>query len=73
MARPVGRVARVEAAAREHALRAKHWPADAYRVDISGTDAEGNAVVTLVHTDRKSVQLRIHPKTYAVVREAALP
>jgi hypothetical protein len=71
--------ARVETAAHAHAAK-KGWSRDEYRVEIMGTDADGNAVVTLSHADdkrsprpggRKSVSLRVDPKTYAVVKELA--
>jgi hypothetical protein len=71
--------AKVEAAARAHAT-AKGWPSTDYTLEITGTDAEGNAVVTLSHADDrrakapgggKSVSVRVEPKGYRVVRELA--
>jgi hypothetical protein len=70
---------KVEAAAVAHAA-AKGWKRGEYEIEIVGTDADGNAVVTLAHGDDKraarpgggkSVSLRIDPKTYRVVRELA--
>jgi hypothetical protein len=70
---------KVDAAARAHAAT-KGWQAGDYEVELTGTDSDGNAVVTLVHKDDKnarrpgggkSVQLRISSKTYEVVRELA--
>jgi hypothetical protein len=69
--------ARVTAAARAHAAR-KGWKPDDYVVEITGTDSDGNAAVTLHHVDDeravgpgggKSVVLRIEPRGYTVVRE----
>ena len=71
--------AKVEAAAHAHA-NAKGWQSTDYTLEITGTDAEGNAVVTLSHVDDrrartpgggKSVSVRIEPKGYKVTRELA--
>lgn len=60
----------------------KKWSRDVYRVDIIGTDADNHIAVTVAHEDdrrgrgsggRKSISLRIHPKTYEVEREVAIP
>jgi hypothetical protein len=68
---------RVESAAHAHAAK-KGWSRSEYEVDITGTDADGNAVVTLRHVDDKkarapgggkSVQIRIETKGYTIVRE----
>jgi hypothetical protein len=68
---------KVEAAAHAHAAK-KGWKKGEYTVEITGTDADGNAAVTLHHADDahakvpgggKSVALRIETKGYTVVRE----
>jgi hypothetical protein len=59
--------AKVEAAVHAHAAK-KGWKRGEYTVEIMGTDADGNAVVSLVHAG-KSVSLRVETKTYAVVKE----
>jgi hypothetical protein len=70
---------KVEAAAHAHAAK-KGWRREEYKVEITGTDAEGNAAVTLHHAidaqvkapgGGKSVALRIETKGYTVVRELA--
>jgi hypothetical protein len=68
--------ARVEAAAHAHAASVG-WVRSDYEVRITGTDSKtGRVVVTLGHADDKrarapgggrSLQLRIDPKTYAVI------
>jgi hypothetical protein len=69
--------AKVEAAAHAHAA-AKGWSRSDYTLEITGTDADGNAVVTLTHADDKrgkapgggkSVQVRVETKGYTVARE----
>jgi hypothetical protein len=70
---------RVEQAARAHAA-AKGWKPGDYTMAITGTDAEGHAVVTLSYTGRgpapggaRALQIRVAPRTYQVVREISLP
>jgi hypothetical protein len=71
--------AKVEAAAHAYAAK-KGWKASEYKVEITGTDADGNAAVTLHHNDDaraktpgggKSVAIRVEPKGYTVAREIA--
>ena len=71
---------KVESAALAHAAT-KSWKRDEYTIEIMGTDADGNAVVTLAHVGdrrakspggRKSVSIRVETKTYTVVKELAL-
>jgi hypothetical protein len=64
---------RVEAAARDHAARAKGWEASAYRLEITGTDSSGNACVTLAHEAGHLVDVRIDPVSCSVVREIVVP
>jgi len=70
---------KVESAGHAHAAK-KGWKRDEYTIEIMGTDADGNAVVTLAHSvDKsarsqgggKSVSIRIETKTYTVVKELA--
>ncbi len=62
---------KVESATHAHAAT-KGWKRDEYTIEIMGTDADGNAVVTLSRGG-KSGSIRIETKGYTVKRELGLP
>ncbi len=69
--------AKVESAAHAHAAK-KGWARTDYTIEITGTDKDGNALVTLAHAEDKrgwapgsgkSVELRVETKGYTVAGE----
>lgn len=62
---------KVEAAAHAHAAK-KGWKRDEYAITIMGTDADGNAMVTLSHAGN-ATSIRVETKTYTVVNERGIP
>lgn len=59
--------AKVEATVHAWAEKQK-WDKSSYRFEIVGTDKDGNVTVSVSHAERR-IQLRLSPKTYAVVKE----
>lgn len=70
--------AQVATAVKEYVKSKRGWADDAWKHEITGTDGDGNVVVTVTYNadlsgkaneGGKSFQLRLAPKTYAFVRE----
>jgi|JI10StandDraft_1071094.scaffolds.fasta_scaffold444293_3 hypothetical protein len=70
--------ARVATAVGEYVAAKRGWSTDAWTHEITGTDPDGNVVVTVkykkdfesrANEGGLSFQLRLAPKTYAFVRE----
>lgn len=70
--------AQVATVVKDYVKSKRGWPDDAWKHEITGTDGDGNVVVTVTfkadlsgkaNEGGKSFQLRLAPKTYAFVRE----